>query len=225
MPTTAERRALWFLAAALTLGAAVRAAQARQVEHLPAATSDGALDRQLAAVDSARLRQGHRNRGRDSRGPAGGSAAQPAIAGVLPRGTASSAPGARAGAGAVAALPPAERPLAPPPPATASVDVDVASSGELDALPGLGPTLASRIVAERSRNGPFGSLAGLARVKGIGPALLARLAPHIRFSGVAAGNAPVTGAPREGRRRSKRVSGHALGEQAALDRPLSRREF
>ena len=65
----------------------------------------------------------------------------------------------------------------------------------------------------------------LARVKGIGPALLARLAPHIRFSGVAAGNAPVTGAPREGRRRSKRVSGHALGEQAALDRPLSRREF
>jgi competence protein ComEA len=64
------------------------------------------------------------------------------------------------------------------------VDVDVADSAALEALPGIGPTLAARIVAERGAGGAFGSLAGLEQVRGIGPALARRLAPHVTFSGI-----------------------------------------
>ena len=62
------------------------------------------------------------------------------------------------------------------------VDVDVATAVDLDRLPGIGPALAARIVEDRERNGPFGSLAALDRVKGIGPALAERLRPHVTFS-------------------------------------------
>jgi competence protein ComEA len=69
-------------------------------------------------------------------------------------------------------------------PPAGPIDVDVADATALDALPGIGPSLAGRIVAERAANGPFGSLDGLQRVRGIGPALAGRLAPHVTFSGV-----------------------------------------
>jgi competence protein ComEA len=36
-------------------------------------------------------------------------------------------------------------------------------------LPGVGPVLARRIIADREQRGPFGSIANLRRVKGIGP--------------------------------------------------------
>jgi competence protein ComEA len=62
------------------------------------------------------------------------------------------------------------------------VDVDRAEAAELDQLPGIGPALARRIVADREANGGFGSLAELQRVKGIGPALTAKLAPYVTFS-------------------------------------------
>jgi competence protein ComEA len=64
------------------------------------------------------------------------------------------------------------------------VDVDTANEAELDRLPGIGPALAARIVADRMNAGPFGSVEALQRVKGIGPALASRLAPHVTFSGV-----------------------------------------
>jgi competence protein ComEA len=50
-----------------------------------------------------------------------------------------------------------------------------ASAGELDALPGIGPVLAHRIVEHRQRYGPFRSVAELRAVRGIGPSLLSRL--------------------------------------------------
>jgi len=62
------------------------------------------------------------------------------------------------------------------------VDVDIADAPALEALPGIGPALATRIVQDRERNGPFGSLDGLQRVKGVGPALAAKLQPHVTFS-------------------------------------------
>lgn len=62
------------------------------------------------------------------------------------------------------------------------VDLDTAPAGEVEKLPGIGPALAKRIVADREANGPFGCLAGLDRVKGIGPALLARIDSLARFS-------------------------------------------
>lgn len=64
-----------------------------------------------------------------------------------------------------------------------SVDLDVASAEQIEALPGIGPVLASRIVADRDSLGPFGSFGELERVKGVGPALLRRLQTKVTFSG------------------------------------------
>lgn len=62
-------------------------------------------------------------------------------------------------------------PLAPPGP----LDLNRASQGELESLPGIGPTLAARILADREANGPFRSVQDLDRVVGVGPGLLRRL--------------------------------------------------
>ena len=71
------------------------------------------------------------------------------------------------------------RPLAP----GERIDVDRATAEQLTRLPGVGPALARRIVADRESAGVFGGIAGLDRVPGIGPATLARLAPRLTFSG------------------------------------------
>jgi competence ComEA-like helix-hairpin-helix protein len=55
------------------------------------------------------------------------------------------------------------------------LDVDRASADELRALPGVGASLAARIVAEREAHGPFGSLPALTRVRGVGPRRVSRL--------------------------------------------------
>jgi competence protein ComEA len=86
------------------------------------------------------------------------------------------------------------RPLAP----GERVDVDRATAEELQRLPGVGPRLAARIVADREANGPFASLSGLARVPRLGAATLRGLEPFVSFSGVAAAPASpraVTGGP------------------------------
>jgi len=50
------------------------------------------------------------------------------------------------------------------------VDLDRAGEAELRLLPGVGPRLAERILAERSAGGPFASPEDLARrVDGVGP--------------------------------------------------------
>lgn len=53
---------------------------------------------------------------------------------------------------------------------------------ELCLLHGIGRTRAQRIVAERQRNGPFHSVAELARVDGIGQRTCERLADQLDFS-------------------------------------------
>jgi competence protein ComEA len=68
------------------------------------------------------------------------------------------------------------------PPIRQPIDLDVASADEIEKLPGIGPSLAKRIVADRTANGPFGCLQGLDRVKGVGPALLSRLDSLATFS-------------------------------------------
>jgi competence protein ComEA len=60
--------------------------------------------------------------------------------------------------------------------AGARVNLNTASAGELDALPGIGPVLAERIVAHRTAQGPFTSVDQLDDVPGIGPAIAAELA-------------------------------------------------
>ena len=78
--------------------------------------------------------------------------------------------------------------------ASERIDADRASADELTRLPGIGPALAKRIVADRESHGVFSSIAGLGRVRGLGRALLARLASHLSFRGVPA-EAVGTGPP------------------------------
>jgi competence protein ComEA len=70
------------------------------------------------------------------------------------------------------------------------VDADRASVAELARVPGVGAGLAKRMVEHRMRNGAFGSLEGVDRVPGIGPAKLSRIAPYLAFSGVPAAQPP-----------------------------------
>jgi competence ComEA-like helix-hairpin-helix protein len=64
------------------------------------------------------------------------------------------------------------------------IDVDRATAAELVRLPGVGPGMAQRIVAERARGGSFGGAPCLdARVAGIGEGFLRKAGPHLDFSG------------------------------------------
>jgi competence protein ComEA len=67
------------------------------------------------------------------------------------------------------------------------LDPNAATAEALEALPAIGPTLARRIV-EAQADGPFRSPEDLqARVRGIGPATLARIKPYLRFDEEARG--------------------------------------
>jgi len=61
------------------------------------------------------------------------------------------------------------------------VDVNRATAAELQVLPGIGPALAERIIAERTAHGSFASLDELERVHGIGPRTIDRLGPFIEL--------------------------------------------
>lgn len=65
-----------------------------------------------------------------------------------------------------------------PPPPAGPLDINAATAEQLQALPGVGPKLAERIVAERAKR-PFASVEELRRVGGIGPKTLAKLRPYV----------------------------------------------
>jgi competence protein ComEA len=58
---------------------------------------------------------------------------------------------------------------------SASISINAADATQLDALPGIGPVTAARIVEDRAANGPFGSIDDLDRVPGIGSATIEEL--------------------------------------------------
>jgi competence ComEA-like helix-hairpin-helix protein len=60
-----------------------------------------------------------------------------------------------------------------------AIDVNAASTAELESIPGIGPTRAAAIVADRDRDGPFADVDALERVKGIGPATLDAIRPYV----------------------------------------------
>ena len=59
------------------------------------------------------------------------------------------------------------------------VDINEADWPELAALPGVGETLAQRIVAFRRDRGPFADHNQLSRVPGIGPRTMERVRPYL----------------------------------------------
>lgn len=141
-----------------------------------------------------------------------------ARAALVPRGTPPGAItllGARAAPGALArrdSLAHLARPLAE----GERIDPDRAGLQELGRLPGVGPGLARRILEDRERNGPYGSLAGLDRVPGVGAKLLARMAPHVAFGGRPAGLAELADTGRRDRR------AYATAPEAAPARQVRR---
>ena len=66
-----------------------------------------------------------------------------------------------------------------PQPVAFTIDINEADWPELTLLPGIGRTLAQRIVAFRSEQGPFRRIDELLAVHGIGPKLLSNIQPHL----------------------------------------------
>ncbi len=64
-------------------------------------------------------------------------------------------------------------------PQVSVININTASQAQLEALPGVGPTLAQRIITYRSENGRFTRVEDLLKVSGIGSALLERIRNQI----------------------------------------------
>lgn len=62
-----------------------------------------------------------------------------------------------------------------------TLDPNTATLAELQQLPGIGPKMAERIVAERTKK-PFDSIDDLRRVSGIGAKTLDKLRPHLAIA-------------------------------------------
>lgn len=63
-----------------------------------------------------------------------------------------------------------------------TIDINRATTKELERLPGIGPQIAGRIVAYREKNGAFKRVDDIIKVKGIGPKTLERLRSHLTMS-------------------------------------------
>jgi competence protein ComEA len=96
----------------------------------------------------------------------------PAAAPALAIAPADSAPAATPDTGAARTGAPGVRAAVP-------LDLNRADVAELDALPGIGPVLARRIVEFRREHGPFRRVEELRAVRGVGPRLLERIRPRV----------------------------------------------
>ena len=82
------------------------------------------------------------------------------------------------------ALPPHHAVAQEPPPRTASerpapLNLNTATEAQLEALPGIGPSTAQRIVEYRKKNGAFKKAEDLMNVKGIGEKSFLKLKPLV----------------------------------------------
>ena len=63
-----------------------------------------------------------------------------------------------------------------------SIDLNTASETQLELLPGIGPTLAERIVAYREETGGFSSVEEILEVYGIGGQIFEEISPYLTVS-------------------------------------------
>lgn len=191
MPLTSdERRAVTFAAFLIGAAALVRAAApgaAPATIDAPAVDLAAQTHTAEARLEEARSRAPARGApGREAAAPGRKAAAPEPLSAREPwrdlarsRGTAASdavAPRSAApGASARRSAAPGEAKRAAP-----AVDVNTATAQQLEALPGIGPALASRIISYRDSAGPFETLDDLIRIRGIGARTLARLRPLLR---------------------------------------------
>lgn len=156
----------------LAMGVAFRAVREGTSPGPSRGASNAALSHQISEV-SSRRRAGKQK----GSPPAGKALGGP----VLPRIEGTGAP-LRSEVTPVGALAPGSASRLDGARAALRVDLDVASAASIESLPRIGPALARRIVEDRIARGPFGSLQGLDRVRGIGPALQKVIAPYVTFS-------------------------------------------
>jgi competence protein ComEA len=71
----------------------------------------------------------------------------------------------------------ASRPAAPP-----MVNINTALAAQLEALPGVGPATAARIIEYREKNGPFKKLEELMNVRGMGEKTFLKLRPQLTLT-------------------------------------------
>lgn len=68
-------------------------------------------------------------------------------------------------------------------PAEDRIDINTAGADELDTLPGIGKTLAGRIIAFRQTNGPFETPEDIMKVSGIGAGKFEKFKDRITVTG------------------------------------------
>ena len=81
---------------------------------------------------------------------------------------------------------PAQASARPPAQAAAIVNLNTASSAELQSLPGIGVATAARILEYRERNGPFRKIEEVMNIQGIGEKIFLRLRPQLTVGTTAA---------------------------------------
>jgi competence protein ComEA len=160
--TGEERKALAFVAILLGLSALARAVN-RPKPVIVTGASAVSIEQRLAENQQVRERVSKPPRA-------------PARAPASPRKPPSPAPAWRtAGTGVVIDNRPPKSTAAEP------LNLNRATVAELDALPGISPAVAQRIVEFRTSRGSFSSFEQLDSVKGIGPKLMDKLRPLIRL--------------------------------------------
>jgi hypothetical protein len=207
MPTATEQKALAFVAIVILLGGAARVVRAGALAPpTPTSAEEQALARQAFAANSSAFDRRSAKAEKRPKLPKlslkrryDGAQTIAGVAGVplsdvrpgtpeLPSGPVRNGfppPWPRIDVGArpqpgLPSVPAASRPGLPG--GAGPIDLDTAGETEIEALPRIGPALAKRIVANRDSLGPFGSLSGLRRVRGIGAGTTDRLAMLVTFS-------------------------------------------
>lgn len=160
-----ESRALGFIGLLLALSAG-----ARLVDR-PKAISIDAPGVDIAALESA---------SRDLMRESGSKASRPKKSSQAKTSSGTARPPAKPKGEPAEPKPrttPAKAPKGTVGPAGAPIRLNGATAKDLEGLPGVGPVLAARIIAYRDSVGGIRTFEQLDEVKGIGPAMLARLKP------------------------------------------------